>query len=123
MHFISAQKGVTAFFAFQSLRADAYDHYSAIYSLLCDRLKRHKNLRIAPSPSVPRTIPFPTSASIQVQPLPSAPPALPGQPVPYLLNSHLFVGVHTLAGVSEHSSPENSLGCPNPEGGNSLCIG
>ncbi|XP_063034600.1 serine/threonine-protein kinase SIK3 isoform X1 [Melospiza melodia melodia] len=49
----------------QSLRADAYDHYSAIYSLLCDRLKRHKNLRIAPSPSIPRTITFPTSASIQ----------------------------------------------------------
>ncbi|XP_063034603.1 serine/threonine-protein kinase SIK3 isoform X4 [Melospiza melodia melodia] len=51
----------------QSLRADAYDHYSAIYSLLCDRLKRHKNLRIAPSPSIPRTITFPTSASIQTE--------------------------------------------------------
>uniref|UniRef100_A0A8B9TMS5 non-specific serine/threonine protein kinase n=1 Tax=Anas platyrhynchos TaxID=8839 RepID=A0A8B9TMS5_ANAPL len=51
----------------QSLRADAYDHYSAIYSLLCDRLKRHKNLRIAPSPSVPRTMTFPTSANIQVE--------------------------------------------------------
>nr|XP_054503383.1 serine/threonine-protein kinase SIK3 isoform X7 [Agelaius phoeniceus] len=49
----------------QSLRADAYDHYSAIYSLLCDRLKRHKNLRIAPAPSIPRTITFPTSANIQ----------------------------------------------------------
>ncbi|NXC21255.1 SIK3 kinase, partial [Corythaeola cristata] len=49
----------------QSLRADAYDHYSAIYSLLCDRLKRHKNLRIAASPSIPRTITFPTSANIQ----------------------------------------------------------
>ncbi|KAM6400397.1 serine/threonine-protein kinase SIK3 isoform 4-T4 [Rhynochetos jubatus] len=45
----------------QSLRADAYDHYSAIYSLLCDRLKRHKNLRIAASPSIPRTMTFPTS--------------------------------------------------------------
>ncbi|KAL9825707.1 serine/threonine-protein kinase SIK3 isoform 3-T3 [Geothlypis trichas] len=51
----------------QSLRADAYDHYSAIYSLLCDRLKRHKNLRIAPSPSIPRTITFPTSATIQTE--------------------------------------------------------
>uniref|UniRef100_A0A8B9TLM9 non-specific serine/threonine protein kinase n=1 Tax=Anas platyrhynchos TaxID=8839 RepID=A0A8B9TLM9_ANAPL len=51
----------------QSLRADAYDHYSAIYSLLCDRLKRHKNLRIAPSPSVPRTMTFPTSANIQTE--------------------------------------------------------
>ncbi|XP_010216826.1 PREDICTED: serine/threonine-protein kinase SIK3 [Tinamus guttatus] len=49
----------------QSLRADAYDHYSAIYSLLCDRLKRHKNLRIATSPSMPRTMTFPTSANIQ----------------------------------------------------------
>ncbi|XP_035748397.1 serine/threonine-protein kinase SIK3 isoform X4 [Egretta garzetta] len=49
----------------QSLRADAYDHYSAIYSLLCDRLKRHKNLRIAASPSIPRTMTFPTSANIQ----------------------------------------------------------
>lgn len=53
---------------FQSLRADAYDHYSAIYSLLCDRLKRHKNLRIAASPSIPRTMTFPTSANIQVGP-------------------------------------------------------
>ncbi|XP_071305813.1 serine/threonine-protein kinase SIK3 isoform X4 [Agelaius tricolor] len=51
----------------QSLRADAYDHYSAIYSLLCDRLKRHKNLRIAPAPSIPRTITFPTSANIQTE--------------------------------------------------------
>uniref|UniRef100_A0A8C6JG43 non-specific serine/threonine protein kinase n=1 Tax=Melopsittacus undulatus TaxID=13146 RepID=A0A8C6JG43_MELUD len=51
----------------QSLRADAYDHYSAIYSLLCERLKRHKNLRIAPSPSIPRTMTFPTSANIQTE--------------------------------------------------------
>ncbi|XP_009466334.1 PREDICTED: serine/threonine-protein kinase SIK3 [Nipponia nippon] len=51
----------------QSLRADAYDHYSAIYSLLCDRLKRHKNLRIAASPSVPRTVTFPTSANVQAE--------------------------------------------------------
>ncbi|XP_054251682.1 serine/threonine-protein kinase SIK3 isoform X1 [Indicator indicator] len=49
----------------QSLRADAYDHYSAIYSLLCDRLRRHKNLRIASSPSIPRAIAFPASAGIQ----------------------------------------------------------
>ncbi|XP_074018469.1 serine/threonine-protein kinase SIK3 isoform X2 [Numenius arquata] len=51
----------------QSLRADAYDHYSAIYSLLCDRLKRHKNLRIAASPSIPRTMTFPASANIQTE--------------------------------------------------------
>ncbi|KAM9113876.1 serine/threonine-protein kinase SIK3 isoform 3-T3 [Pangshura tecta] len=51
----------------QSLRTDAYDHYSAIYSLLCDRLKRHKNLRITAPPSVPRTIAFPTPANIQAE--------------------------------------------------------
>ncbi|XP_009872797.1 PREDICTED: serine/threonine-protein kinase SIK3, partial [Apaloderma vittatum] len=51
----------------QSLRADAYDHYSAIYSLLCDRLKRHKNLRISASPSIPRTMTFPTSPNIQTE--------------------------------------------------------
>ncbi|XP_025067735.1 serine/threonine-protein kinase SIK3 isoform X3 [Alligator sinensis] len=51
----------------QSLRADAYDHYSAIYSLLCDRLKRHKNLRIAAPPSMPRTLAFPTPANIQAE--------------------------------------------------------
>ncbi|XP_025067736.1 serine/threonine-protein kinase SIK3 isoform X4 [Alligator sinensis] len=50
-----------------SLRADAYDHYSAIYSLLCDRLKRHKNLRIAAPPSMPRTLAFPTPANIQAE--------------------------------------------------------
>lgn len=66
---IPAQEALTAVLALQSLRADAYDHYSAIYSLLCERLKRHKNLRIAPSPSIPRTITFPTSANIQVRPL------------------------------------------------------
>uniref|UniRef100_A0A8C8FJZ6 non-specific serine/threonine protein kinase n=1 Tax=Oncorhynchus tshawytscha TaxID=74940 RepID=A0A8C8FJZ6_ONCTS len=32
----------------QSLHTDAYDHYSAIYSLLSDRLKKHKTLRMAP---------------------------------------------------------------------------
>ncbi|XP_030393908.1 serine/threonine-protein kinase SIK3 isoform X4 [Gopherus evgoodei] len=51
----------------QSLRTDAYDHYSAIYSLLCDRLKRHKNLRITAPPSVPRTVVFPTPANIQTE--------------------------------------------------------
>ncbi|XP_053860810.1 serine/threonine-protein kinase SIK3 isoform X6 [Malaclemys terrapin pileata] len=51
----------------QSLRTDAYDHYSAIYSLLCDRLKRHKNLRITAPPSVPRTMAFPTPANIQAE--------------------------------------------------------
>ncbi|XP_073778929.1 serine/threonine-protein kinase SIK3 homolog isoform X1 [Danio rerio] len=32
----------------QSLHADSYDHYSATYSLLSDKLKRHKNLCVAP---------------------------------------------------------------------------
>uniref|UniRef100_A0A673MM17 non-specific serine/threonine protein kinase n=1 Tax=Sinocyclocheilus rhinocerous TaxID=307959 RepID=A0A673MM17_9TELE len=32
----------------QSLQTDAYDHYSATYSLLSDKLKRHKNLCVAP---------------------------------------------------------------------------
>uniref|UniRef100_A0A8D0GIA4 non-specific serine/threonine protein kinase n=1 Tax=Sphenodon punctatus TaxID=8508 RepID=A0A8D0GIA4_SPHPU len=53
----------------QSLRTDAYDHYSAIYSLLCDRLKRHKNLRITAPPSVPptRTVAFPAPANMQAE--------------------------------------------------------
>ncbi|XP_062873338.1 serine/threonine-protein kinase SIK3 homolog isoform X2 [Trichomycterus rosablanca] len=43
----------------QSLHTDAYDHYSAIYSLLLDRLKRHKTLRVAPPP---RPIGYPLNA-------------------------------------------------------------
>uniref|UniRef100_A0A8C1Y686 non-specific serine/threonine protein kinase n=1 Tax=Cyprinus carpio TaxID=7962 RepID=A0A8C1Y686_CYPCA len=35
-------------FSSQSLHTDAYDHYSATYSLLSDKLKRHKNLCVAP---------------------------------------------------------------------------
>ncbi|XP_055963676.1 serine/threonine-protein kinase SIK3 isoform X2 [Sorex fumeus] len=50
----------------QSLRSDAYDHYSAIYSLLCDRHKRHKTLRVAP-PSAPRTMAFPAPVSMQAE--------------------------------------------------------
>ncbi|XP_070129753.1 serine/threonine-protein kinase SIK3 isoform X5 [Equus przewalskii] len=42
----------------QSLRSDAYDHYSAIYSLLCDRHKRHKTLRVGAPPSMPRAMAF-----------------------------------------------------------------
>ncbi|XP_076000266.1 serine/threonine-protein kinase SIK3 homolog isoform X2 [Genypterus blacodes] len=41
----------------QSLQTDAYDHFSAIYSLLADRLKKHKTLRVAPS--TPRSISYP----------------------------------------------------------------
>ncbi|XP_066535640.1 serine/threonine-protein kinase SIK3 homolog isoform X2 [Hoplias malabaricus] len=44
----------------QSLHTDAYDHYSAIYSLLLDRLKRHKTLRVAPP--TPRPIGYPLNA-------------------------------------------------------------
>uniref|UniRef100_H3B4Y8 non-specific serine/threonine protein kinase n=1 Tax=Latimeria chalumnae TaxID=7897 RepID=H3B4Y8_LATCH len=51
----------------QSLRTDAYDHYSAIYSLLCDRLKRHKNLRITAPPSVLRAMSFSTTSSVQTE--------------------------------------------------------
>uniref|UniRef100_A0A3P8XZG3 non-specific serine/threonine protein kinase n=1 Tax=Esox lucius TaxID=8010 RepID=A0A3P8XZG3_ESOLU len=41
----------------QSLRTDEYDHYSAIYSLLADRLKKHKTLRV--TPPTPRPIGYP----------------------------------------------------------------
>ncbi|XP_048836956.1 LOW QUALITY PROTEIN: serine/threonine-protein kinase SIK3 homolog [Brienomyrus brachyistius] len=43
----------------QSLQTDAYDHCSAIYSLLCERLKKHKTLRF--KPSGPRGLPIPLS--------------------------------------------------------------
>ncbi|XP_051934656.1 serine/threonine-protein kinase SIK3 homolog isoform X3 [Hippocampus zosterae] len=46
--------------AIQSLHTDAYDHYSAIYSLLSDRLKKHKTLRVAPP--TPRPISYPLNA-------------------------------------------------------------
>uniref|UniRef100_A0A670JZ40 non-specific serine/threonine protein kinase n=1 Tax=Podarcis muralis TaxID=64176 RepID=A0A670JZ40_PODMU len=62
-----AEMGLDKERTLQSLRTDAYDHYSAIYSLLCDRLKRHKNLRIATLPSLPRTMAFPAQASIQAE--------------------------------------------------------
>uniref|UniRef100_A0AAQ5ZY70 non-specific serine/threonine protein kinase n=1 Tax=Amphiprion ocellaris TaxID=80972 RepID=A0AAQ5ZY70_AMPOC len=45
----------------QSLQTDAYDHYSAIYSLLADRLKKHKTLRVAPP--TPRSISYPLNAN------------------------------------------------------------
>ncbi|XP_038635263.1 serine/threonine-protein kinase SIK3 homolog isoform X1 [Scyliorhinus canicula] len=51
----------------QSLKTDAYDHFSAIYSLLCDKLKRHKTLRISAPPSVPRTMPFQSPANVQAE--------------------------------------------------------
>lgn len=54
----------------QSLRSDAYDHYSAIYSLLCDRHKRHKTLRVGAPPSLPRAVAFQAPVSIQVGPNP-----------------------------------------------------
>ncbi|XP_030633024.1 serine/threonine-protein kinase SIK3 homolog [Chanos chanos] len=44
----------------QSLHTDAYDHYSAIYSLLSDRLKKHKTLRVALP--TPRAISYPLNA-------------------------------------------------------------
>uniref|UniRef100_A0A8K9XSN5 non-specific serine/threonine protein kinase n=1 Tax=Oncorhynchus mykiss TaxID=8022 RepID=A0A8K9XSN5_ONCMY len=51
----------------QSLHTDAYDHYSAIYSLLSDRLKKHKTLRVAPP--TPRTIGYPLNAVQQGNPV------------------------------------------------------
>ncbi|XP_028855503.1 serine/threonine-protein kinase SIK3 homolog isoform X1 [Denticeps clupeoides] len=44
----------------QSLHTDAYDHYSAIYSLLSERLKRHKTLRLPPP--TPRPMGYPLNA-------------------------------------------------------------
>ncbi|KAJ8372723.1 hypothetical protein AAFF_G00277920 [Aldrovandia affinis] len=44
----------------QSLHTDAYDRYSAIYSLLCDRLKRQKTLRLAPPTARPIGFPIGT---------------------------------------------------------------
>ncbi|XP_019569185.2 serine/threonine-protein kinase SIK3 isoform X2 [Rhinolophus sinicus] len=52
----------------QSLRSDAYDHYSAIYSLLCDRHKRHKTLRVGVPPSIPRAMAFQAPVNIQAEP-------------------------------------------------------
>ncbi|XP_077578226.1 serine/threonine-protein kinase SIK3 homolog isoform X3 [Stigmatopora nigra] len=49
----------------QSLQTDAYDHYSAIYSLLSDRLKKHKTLRVAPPTA--RSITYPLNA-VQMDP-------------------------------------------------------
>ncbi|KAK2497800.1 hypothetical protein MC885_000452 [Smutsia gigantea] len=51
----------------QSLRSDAYDHYSAIYSLLCDRHKRHKTLRVGAPPSLPRAMAFQAPVTIQAE--------------------------------------------------------
>ncbi|XP_033717930.1 serine/threonine-protein kinase SIK3 isoform X4 [Tursiops truncatus] len=51
----------------QSLRSDAYDHYSAIYSLLCDRHKRHKTLRVGLPPSMPRAVAFQAPVNIQAE--------------------------------------------------------
>ncbi|XP_019130302.2 serine/threonine-protein kinase SIK3 homolog isoform X4 [Larimichthys crocea] len=50
----------------QSLQTDAYDHYSAIYSLLADRLKKHKTLPVAPP--TPRPISYPLNAVQQTDP-------------------------------------------------------
>ncbi|KAM7085133.1 serine/threonine-protein kinase SIK3 isoform 3-T3 [Molossus nigricans] len=51
----------------QSLRSDAYDHYSAIYSLLCDRHKRHKALRAGAPPSMPRAMAFQAPVNTQAE--------------------------------------------------------
>ncbi|XP_036284212.1 serine/threonine-protein kinase SIK3 isoform X1 [Pipistrellus kuhlii] len=51
----------------QSLKSDAYDHYSAIYHLLCDRHKRHKTLDLGVLPGVPRARAFQAPVSIQAE--------------------------------------------------------
>ncbi|XP_032085143.1 serine/threonine-protein kinase SIK3 isoform X2 [Thamnophis elegans] len=62
-----AEMGLDKERTLQSLRTEAYDHYSAIYSLLCDRQKRHKTLRTSALPSLPRTPAFPAPASLQAE--------------------------------------------------------
>ncbi|XP_036180122.1 serine/threonine-protein kinase SIK3 isoform X1 [Myotis myotis] len=51
----------------QSLSTDAYDHYSAIYHLLCDRHKRHKTLHVGGPPGMPRAMAFQAPVSIQAE--------------------------------------------------------
>ncbi|KAM3830493.1 serine/threonine-protein kinase SIK3 isoform 3-T3 [Vipera latastei] len=63
-----AEMGLDKERTLQSLRTEAYDHYSAIYSLLCDRQKRHKTLRTSALASLPRTLTFPAPASLQAEP-------------------------------------------------------
>uniref|UniRef100_A0A8C5DJE8 non-specific serine/threonine protein kinase n=1 Tax=Gouania willdenowi TaxID=441366 RepID=A0A8C5DJE8_GOUWI len=65
----------------QSLQTDAYDHYSAIYSLLADRLKKHKTLRVALP--TPRPISYPLNA---VQTDPQANPVSMTVPYVQLIN-------------------------------------
>lgn len=47
-------------FLLQSLQTDIYDHYSAIYSLLADRLKKHKTLPVVLP--TPRPVSYPVNA-------------------------------------------------------------
>lgn len=51
----------------QSLQSEAYDHYSAIYSLLCDRHRKHKTLRVGALPSVPRAMAFQAPVNLQAE--------------------------------------------------------
>ncbi|XP_076138623.1 serine/threonine-protein kinase SIK3 homolog isoform X1 [Alosa pseudoharengus] len=51
----------------QSLHTDAYDHYSAIYSLLSERLKKHKTLRLPPP--TPRPMGYPLTVQDQAGPV------------------------------------------------------
>ncbi|XP_063061610.1 serine/threonine-protein kinase SIK3 homolog isoform X2 [Engraulis encrasicolus] len=51
----------------QSLHTDAYDHYSAIYSLLSERLKKHKTLRLPPP--APRPMGYPLTVQDQASPV------------------------------------------------------
>ncbi|XP_059814265.1 serine/threonine-protein kinase SIK3-like isoform X1 [Hypanus sabinus] len=51
----------------QSLKTDAYDHFNAIYSLLCDKLKRHKTLRTSALSNIPHSVLFRPSANVQAE--------------------------------------------------------
>uniref|UniRef100_A0A8C7X3T6 non-specific serine/threonine protein kinase n=1 Tax=Oryzias sinensis TaxID=183150 RepID=A0A8C7X3T6_9TELE len=51
----------------QEVPTYAYDHYSAIYSLLAERLKKHKTLRVAPP--TPRPISYLPNADPQSNPV------------------------------------------------------
>uniref|UniRef100_A0A8C6LU38 non-specific serine/threonine protein kinase n=1 Tax=Nothobranchius furzeri TaxID=105023 RepID=A0A8C6LU38_NOTFU len=84
----------------QSLQTDAYDHYSAIYSLLAERLKKHKTLRVAQP--TPRSISYPPNA-VQV--------ILTGNPV-----SMTVPHVQLINPENQIVEPEGSMALDSDEG-------
>ncbi|XP_063167107.1 serine/threonine-protein kinase SIK3 isoform X3 [Candoia aspera] len=95
-----AEMGLDKERTLQSLRTDAYDHYSAIYSLLCDRQKRHKNLRISALPSLPRTMTFPAPAGVQTDGTMNLDSDEGEEPSPEALVRYLSMRRHTV-GVAD----------------------